>query len=849
MNYSGIQRIFLLCILLLAGSCTSGGKKISSTCQNGILELHEECDRDLFWGQTCESFGFRGGFLSCSPWCTVDISTCHGYKPTCGNGIIEDFEECDGEQFGGFSCESFGFSGGQIRCTAACTLNTSECQGTCVGSCALGTRRCIQDHVEVCEAFSGGCNTWVTELDCAETGGSCVTLSFGQVRCEPRCTDVCTPGETRCSADSRYLLTCMETPGVPDCTWWKSSECGEGTNCLPGREPACRTICDMPCDSGLEGSLRCSPEYDGTQICMSTGPDCHQWVLLESCGPGEVCLPWMNQCGDIGTTDSCEEALVVHSLPFLLTGIDFAADFQDGASFVGAPDCKAFSAGPELFWQTYLAGGEAVVVSSHFALPLVFRVHGECGEMACLGEDSRLVFVAPESGMFLFSAEGWGEGTGEYDIRMHRALFLDAGADCQPGHEMKICGFPEQCIQDSGSSTGYSCRPIMSGDTCVDAVPVEPGIRTGDLVGMTDQASFEEPGTVEQFWQVQLPVAGPVYLRVHEGSYLKNILILSGCSPGETLFSAFGVYEAEVILNIQEGETLVLVVEKTTAPVSSTLRLPYTIRVMPVTASETGLCDDEMDNDMDGLVDCGDPDCAGLDPACMVETACDDGLDNDGDGLVDCADPDCAVVPVCFTKKALYSQLFDGQPAAFQGKRLVFTPSGFREYQWQVQEPADFFVTPFSNGVTFPVADDALYSMDLPMLFPFFGEEFSTVWISSNGFLAFHQPSGPMPYESPTLLLSLPVIAVLWDDLSRIQFGDEFAADWGFDADSGRIFWAFTFHCREYSHPLNHLLAQVVLFEDGEIRMDYLTCGIEDGIIGIASPGLGPIPESVDFLQ
>jgi len=47
-------------------------------------------------------------------------------------------------------------------------------------------------------------------------------------------------------------------------------------------------------------------------------------------------------------------------------------------------------------------------------------------------------------------------------------------------------------------------------------------------------------------------------------------------------------------------------------------------------------CDDLVDNDGDGLVDCFDPDC----PTCFED--CDDGRDNDMDLLVDCNDPDCA---------------------------------------------------------------------------------------------------------------------------------------------------------------------------------------------------------------
>ena len=52
-------------------------------------------------------------------------------------------------------------------------------------------------------------------------------------------------------------------------------------------------------------------------------------------------------------------------------------------------------------------------------------------------------------------------------------------------------------------------------------------------------------------------------------------------------------------------------------------------------------CDDRIDNDLDGLVDCKDPEC----PVCVED--CFNNEDDDLDGLVDCADPDCAAQAIC----------------------------------------------------------------------------------------------------------------------------------------------------------------------------------------------------------
>ncbi len=58
-------------------------------------------------------------------------------------------------------------------------------------------------------------------------------------------------------------------------------------------------------------------------------------------------------------------------------------------------------------------------------------------------------------------------------------------------------------------------------------------------------------------------------------------------------------------------------------------------------------CGDGFDNDADGVADCADADCAAQSFCEAVETRCGDGFDNDADGQSDCGDPDCDALAGC----------------------------------------------------------------------------------------------------------------------------------------------------------------------------------------------------------
>lgn len=50
-----------------------------------------------------------------------------GGGPTCGDGVVQAPEPCDGDALGDSSCGELGFDGGQVVCTEQCTLDVSGC--------------------------------------------------------------------------------------------------------------------------------------------------------------------------------------------------------------------------------------------------------------------------------------------------------------------------------------------------------------------------------------------------------------------------------------------------------------------------------------------------------------------------------------------------------------------------------------------------------------------------------------------------------------------------------------------------------------------------------------------------
>lgn len=105
-----------------------GGSLNPITCGNGLKEGSEACDGTDLGGQTCLSQGFASGTLTCATNCNSVVTTSCVSASTCGNNIKETGEVCDGTDINSATCSSLGFSTGTVTCASNClSFITTAC--------------------------------------------------------------------------------------------------------------------------------------------------------------------------------------------------------------------------------------------------------------------------------------------------------------------------------------------------------------------------------------------------------------------------------------------------------------------------------------------------------------------------------------------------------------------------------------------------------------------------------------------------------------------------------------------------------------------------------------------------
>jgi hypothetical protein len=214
--------------------CQLGQGGTGGTCGNKTLDVGEVCDGGDLDGATCASVlkdTKATGALACFTNCTFDLSGCKpgtagsggaaGAPPTpaCGDGIKNNNELCDKDDFGVVTCASaLGVpgAGGLLACNANCTLDASGCTIPSGGEALCGN----------------GSKEGSEQCDKADLGSATCATALGN----PNAT-----GALACFANCLLDASGCKIPPPPDV-------CG-GQVCSEERQP-CGFDCQPPCPAG-----------------------------------------------------------------------------------------------------------------------------------------------------------------------------------------------------------------------------------------------------------------------------------------------------------------------------------------------------------------------------------------------------------------------------------------------------------------------------------------------------------------------------------------------------------------------------------------------------------------------
>jgi hypothetical protein len=312
-----------------AGASNSGDADCPATCGDGIVQKAngESCDLGLpataagACPHSCDdgdpcTFDVRQG-TACSASCvhtpiTASVSgdgccppgatrrTDRDCSQTCGNGVVEPGESCDGTT-------------GDDACPTSCPPSPSAClKSTLVGAATDCTARCELGRIDACGARDGCCPDGCMapmDPDCSPTCGDGVVQAVNGETCDTAlaagapgaCPKICSDGVS-CTRDVLVAAgTCQAA-----CLFLPITDFRAGDGCCPaGGNATLDADCAPVCGNGIA-------EPPG-ETCDYAAP---MAACPATCPAGDACTPVRRE----GSVGACTAACVAHPVSVCASG-------------------------------------------------------------------------------------------------------------------------------------------------------------------------------------------------------------------------------------------------------------------------------------------------------------------------------------------------------------------------------------------------------------------------------------------------------------------------------------------------------------------------------------------------
>ncbi|MBN1846203.1 MAG: hypothetical protein JW810_11005 [Sedimentisphaerales bacterium] len=183
-----------------------------------------------------------------------------------------------------------------------------------------------------------------------------------------------------------------------------------------------------------------------------------------------------------------------------------------------------------------------------------------------------------------------------------------------------------------------------------------------------------------------------------------------------------------------------------------------------------------------------------------------------------------------------FTEQFSNGDNDLDGLTIIFTPDGSASHYSACRQPVPIWTNP-AGGTVLSLGDDGYAQVVLSGLAPFYGVNYGSFYVGSNGYLTFEEADTDYS-ESLSDHFATPRLSGLFDDLNPSAGG---AVSW--KEDAGGVVVTYD-QVPEYN-TTNDNSFQMAISSDGTVRVTWLNVDATDGLAGLSNGNGVP----ADFLE